>query len=167
MLNWKTFNYGLIGRLSTGRQAGDYLVVGPDWKGQPPKGIAQVFRSGTQFSMVLFRTQLFGPDDIDGVKAVQAAYRVTPLSTWSKTAVPPAPTSVFTKAKDPTLTMETLDQLGSKLQLPADWKFEKLILQEDLSLQPRWSDGYANIMRDNLGNTYMGCGFDKSCSYLP
>ena len=74
---------------------------------------------------------------------------------------------VFTKAKDPTLTMETLDQLGSKLQLPAGWKFEKLILQEDLSLQPRWSDGYANIMRDNLGNTYMGCGFDKSCSYLP
>jgi hypothetical protein len=74
---------------------------------------------------------------------------------------------VYTKVKDSTLSMETLDQLGDKLQLPAGWKFEKLVLKEDLSLQPRWSDGSAYIMRDNLGNTYMGCGFDKSCSYLP
>lgn len=74
---------------------------------------------------------------------------------------------VFSKAKDPTMSLETLDQLASKLDLPAGWKFEKRILDNDLSLQPRWSDGEAYIMRDNLGNTYMGCGFDKSCSYIP
>ena len=31
-----TFNYGYMGSRSTGTEAGDYLVVGPDWKGEPP-----------------------------------------------------------------------------------------------------------------------------------
>jgi hypothetical protein len=74
---------------------------------------------------------------------------------------------VFTKAKDPSLSMETLDTLGGKLQLPPGWRFERKVLAEDLSLQPRRADGYAYIMRDNLGNTYQGCGYDAACSYLP
>lgn len=74
---------------------------------------------------------------------------------------------VFTKAKDPTLSMDTLDTLASKLQLPAGWSFDKQILTKDLSLQPRRSSGNAYIMRDNLGNTYQGCGFDATCNYLP
>jgi hypothetical protein len=75
---------------------------------------------------------------------------------------------VFTKAKDPTLSIETLDQLGAKLQLPEGWKFEIKVLDKDLSLQPRNVPGTeAYIMRDNLGNTYMGCGFDAACSYIP
>lgn len=75
---------------------------------------------------------------------------------------------VFTKAKDKTLSMETLDQLGGKLQLPEGWKFEVKVLDRDLSLQPRQvPDSEAYIMRDNLGNTYQGCGFDAACNYLP
>src|SRR6266480_1736154 len=31
-----TFNYGYIGSRATGSEAGDYLVVGPDWKGETP-----------------------------------------------------------------------------------------------------------------------------------
>ena len=45
-----TYNYGYIGSRATGNEAGDYLVVGPDWKGETPPGIKKVFRSGTQFS---------------------------------------------------------------------------------------------------------------------
>lgn len=40
-----TFNYGYIGRRTTGTEAGDYLVAGPDWKGETPPGIKKVFRS--------------------------------------------------------------------------------------------------------------------------
>ncbi len=48
---------------------GFYLLVGPDWQGEPPKGIAQVFRSPT-------RTGLVGPriaqnDTPEDKKAVQ------------------------------------------------------------------------------------------------
>src|SRR5258705_7991394 len=45
-----TFNYGYIGSRATGTEPGDYMVVGPDWKGETPAGIKKVFRSSTQFS---------------------------------------------------------------------------------------------------------------------
>ena len=34
------------------------MVVGPDWNGKTPAGIKKVYRSSTQFSVALFRTQL-------------------------------------------------------------------------------------------------------------
>jgi hypothetical protein len=74
---------------------------------------------------------------------------------------------VFSKKIDRTLSLETLDQLGSKLQLPAGWTFETRVLDKDLALQPRWASGQAHIMWDNLGNAYQGCGFDKACAYIP
>src|SRR5205823_5944569 len=54
-----TFNYGYIGSRATGSEAGDYLVVGPDWKGETPTGIKKIFQSTTQFSLAVYRTQLF------------------------------------------------------------------------------------------------------------
>jgi hypothetical protein len=37
-----TYNYGYIGSRATGSEAGDYMVVGPDWKGATPPGIKKV-----------------------------------------------------------------------------------------------------------------------------
>ena len=33
-----TYNYGYIGSRATGTEPGDYMVVGPDWKGTTPSG---------------------------------------------------------------------------------------------------------------------------------
>jgi len=77
-----TYNYGYIGSRATGSEPGDYMVVGPDWKGATPAGIKKVFRSSTQFSVAGYRTQLFNPDDLDGVKRVQAGYGVKTLSAY-------------------------------------------------------------------------------------
>lgn len=85
-----TYNFGYIGTRATGSEAGDYIVVGPDWKGDTPAGIKQVFRSSTQFSLAGYRTQLFGPDDLDNVKKVQAGYKVQMLSAYLKQTPPPA-----------------------------------------------------------------------------
>src|SRR3954471_22903186 len=74
-----TFNYGYIGSRATGPDPGDYLVAGPDWKGETPAGIKKVFRSTTQFSAVAYRTQLFSPEDMLNVVKVQAGYKVQPL----------------------------------------------------------------------------------------
>lgn len=74
---------------------------------------------------------------------------------------------VITKDHDPTLTVDTLDTLADKLELPEGWTFEIKVLEEDLFLEPRRAEGIAYIMRDNLGNTYQGCGFDAACSYIP
>jgi hypothetical protein len=85
-----TFNYGYIGSRATGNEPGDYLVVGPDWKGETPAGIKKVFRSSTQFSAAAYRTQLFGPADMPNVVKIQAGYKVQPLSAWLKQPPPPA-----------------------------------------------------------------------------
>jgi hypothetical protein len=79
-----TYNYGYIGSRTTGSEAGDYMVIGPDWKGATPPGIKKVFRSSTQLSLAGYRTQLFSPDDLDNVKKVQADYRVQTLSSYLK-----------------------------------------------------------------------------------
>jgi hypothetical protein len=85
-----TYNYGYIGSRATGSDAGDYLVVGPDWQGEKPEGIKQVFRSTTPFALTIFRTQLFNADDMPNVEKVQAGYQARPLSAFLNQPAPPA-----------------------------------------------------------------------------
>ena len=93
-----SYNYGYIGSRATGSEAGDYLVAGPDWKGETPAGIKKVFRSSTYFSAAIYRTQLFDPADMENVIKVQDGYKVQPLSAYLKQpAPPPAPTVDFPK----------------------------------------------------------------------
>ena len=89
-----TFNYAYIGSRATGSAAGDYLVAGPRWKGETPAGIQKVFQATTDFSLALFRTQLFGPADMPNVEKVQAGYKVQPLSAFLKQPAPAAAPSV-------------------------------------------------------------------------
>ena len=89
-----TFVYGYIGSRATGNDAGDYMVVGPDWNGTTPPGIKKVFQSTTQFSLAGYRTQLFNPADMDNVKNIQASYKVLTLSAYLKQPAPPASPAV-------------------------------------------------------------------------
>ncbi len=94
LIDGNTYNFGYIGSRATGPGAGDYLIVGPDWKGDTPAGIKKVFTSTTPFALILFRTQLFNPADIPNVIKVQAGYRAEPLSTFLKQPAPSAPAPV-------------------------------------------------------------------------
>jgi hypothetical protein len=89
-IDGNAYNYGYIGTRATGPDAGDYLVVGPDWNGEKPAGIRQVFASTTPFSLTLFRTQLFNPDDMPNVVKIQAGYRAQPLSAFLGQPAPAA-----------------------------------------------------------------------------
>jgi hypothetical protein len=96
MIDGNTYNYGYIGSRATGHEAGSYLVVGPGWTGEKPEGIGAVFQSTTDFSLVIFRTQLFDDKDMENVKAVQAGYAARPLSAFlNQPAPPPAPEITF------------------------------------------------------------------------
>jgi hypothetical protein len=85
-----TFNYGYMGSRTTGNGAGCHMIAGPSWKGETPEGIGKVFRSETDFSFAIIRTQLFNPDDIDNVKKIQAGYRALTLSKFQGKPAPPA-----------------------------------------------------------------------------
>ena len=90
LVDGSTFNYGYIGSRATGNKAGHYLIVGPRWQGEAPAGIDKMFRSGSDFSLALFRTQLFDPADMPNVIKVQDGYAVQPLSAFLKQPAPPA-----------------------------------------------------------------------------
>jgi hypothetical protein len=91
-----THNFGYLGTRATGNGAGCFLIAGPGWKGEKPEGISQVIRSETQFVMALYRTQLFGPEDLESVKRIQAGYRVQTLSQFLGRAAPPSgPNLIF------------------------------------------------------------------------
>ena len=89
LIDGNTYNYGYIGNRATGSDAGDYMIVGPEWKGATPAGIKKVFRSGTQLSLALYRTQLFDPGDIGNVTKLQTGYKAQLLSAYLKQPAPP------------------------------------------------------------------------------
>lgn len=113
----KFYNYGYMGSRATGSQAGDYMVVGPDWHGQAPSGIKKVFRSSTQFSLGLFRTQIFNPHDLGNVRKVQAGYGVAPLSKYTQQAPPRrAATIDFQRIGESSLRRNFFQHLAFALQ---------------------------------------------------
>jgi hypothetical protein len=90
LIDGNAYNYGYIGSRTTGVEAGDYLVVGPDWKGATPVGIKKAFQSTTPFGLTIFRTQLFDAEDMPNVVKVQAGYKAQPLSAFLNQPAPPA-----------------------------------------------------------------------------
>jgi hypothetical protein len=117
LIDGNTYNYGYIGSRATGPEAGDYLVVGPDWKGEKPAGIKQVFSSTTPFALTLFRTQLFNAEDMPGVEKVQAGYKAQPLSTFLKQPAPPAAPKIdFLPATTAGIKANFYDYLDAALQ---------------------------------------------------
>jgi hypothetical protein len=90
LIDGNTYNFGYIGSRATGTEPGDYLIVGPAWKGETPAGIKKVFSSTTPFALILFRTQLIDGSDMPNVEKVQAGYKAQPLSAFLKQPAPPA-----------------------------------------------------------------------------
>jgi len=123
-----TYNYGYIGSRATGSEAGDYMVVAPDWKGATPPGIKKVFRSSTQFSIAIYRTQLFSPDDLDNVKKVQAGYKVQVLSAYLKQPTTTAAATIdFPKIDKELAKTNFFDYLDFALQFAPAQENEKEI----------------------------------------
>jgi len=112
-----TFNYGYIGSRATGNDAGDYMVVGPNWRGETPPGIKKVFRSTTDFSLAIYRTQLIDPEDMPNVQKVQAGYVAQPLSAYLKQPAPAAaPTIDFPKIDKELVKTNFFEYLDFALQ---------------------------------------------------
>ena len=85
-----THNFDYVGSRATGNDGGAYLIAGPGWHGDTPKGVTKVLRSETEFVLPVVRTQLFNPADLDNVKKVQAGYKLQSLSAFLGQKAPPA-----------------------------------------------------------------------------
>ena len=98
-----TQNFAYIGVRSTGFGAASYMIAGPKWKGKKPAGIREVFKAETDIVGTLTRTALQGPEDVPNVRALQAQYKLQPLSAFLKQPAPPAAPTIdfppYDKAK--------------------------------------------------------------------
>src|SRR5687768_14350425 len=125
LIDWYTFNFDYIGSRTTGNDGGSFLIAGPGWKGETPKGIEKVFRSETAFVFAGYRTQLFSSDDLDNVKKIQSGYKAEPLSAFLGQSAPKAAPAVdFIKpltADDERKSLEFFNILNFILQFaPTD-----------------------------------------------
>jgi hypothetical protein len=76
------------GKRTTGTKAGNFAITGPGWSGTLPAGMVE-YKSPTNTVMVGGRTQANGPTDYAAVHAIQAQYKLTPLSAWGTKYTPP------------------------------------------------------------------------------
>ncbi len=85
-----THNFDYIGSRVTGNDGGSFLITGPGWKGEAPRGVKKVIHSETDLILAIYRTQLFNPGDLDNVKKVMAGYLAQPLSAFLGQPAPKA-----------------------------------------------------------------------------
>jgi hypothetical protein len=105
-----THNFSYVGSATTGSDGGSFLVAGPNWKGEVPKGVQKVIHSETELALVPFRTQVFGPDDIEQVKQVQAGYKAQTISAFLGQPAPnSAPAIDFIKPLTPEAQKTSLE----------------------------------------------------------
>jgi len=75
-----THNFAYIGTLTSDNEAANYLIVTSGWQGKIPDDVNEVIQCETPLFFVVVRTQLFGPEDLENVKAIQGGYTIKTLS---------------------------------------------------------------------------------------
>jgi len=131
LIDGNTFNFGYIGSRATGSDAGDYMVVGPNWQGATPPGIKKVFQSSTQFAFAAYRTQLFNPEDMPNVEKVQAGYKAQSLSAYLKQPTTTAASAIdFPKANAELVKKNFFEYLDFALQFAPAGPEERVIREK-------------------------------------
>ena len=51
-----TFNFDYLGSRTSGNDGGSFLIAGPAWKGETPKGVKKVLHCETELTLVVYRT---------------------------------------------------------------------------------------------------------------
>lgn len=88
---WMSASPSSPSKRTAGGKAANYLFTAPGWKGEVPAGMTH-FPVATRRMLILGRTYADGSEeDYKAVNALQAQYKITPLSAWGKSYTPVAP----------------------------------------------------------------------------
>ena len=83
VVDLRTDGFAQIGKMY-GTQPGFYLLVGPDWRGEVPKGITEVFRCKTNTAFVVPRVSMDDtPEDRKAILSVIAEIDFYPLDEYT------------------------------------------------------------------------------------
>lgn len=131
LIDLYTHNFGYLGTRTYGHDGGDFLIVGPSWKGEKPPSIRAVITCETEILYALFRTQLFNPADLDRVHKIQDRYAVQPLSKYLGQPAKPAAPAIQWPAltKDMSESAEVFRYLNFLLQFCPTVPSEQELMQ--------------------------------------
>ena len=74
-------NFAYVGKRTTGTQAGQYLITGPNWKGQQPSGMKQL-ASPKNSVIVIGRVFVESDSDLPTAYGLAKQIQFMPLSHW-------------------------------------------------------------------------------------
>ena len=74
-------DFAYVGTRTTGSQTGDYLITGPNWKGQVPSSMTQI-SSPNNSVLVLGRVLVYSDSDLSTAHNLSKQIQLTPLSGW-------------------------------------------------------------------------------------
>ena len=89
-LNMWTDDFASAGSRTTGTEAGDFLIAGPNWNGTAPPGMKETFRCSTRYAWVLVQIAAASEQDYPEGNQLQDQLKLTPLSAWGQPYTPPA-----------------------------------------------------------------------------
>ena len=84
LMGFSSDNFDYVGQRTTGPKAGNFAICGPGRHGELPAGVQATRPAPTPWVLLLGRTLVDGDADLANVHALQAQYRLTPLSLWGK-----------------------------------------------------------------------------------
>lgn len=107
--------YDYAAGTATGYDGGQFVIIGPGWKGTLPAGMRRI-DSPTRWSWIQPRVHIKNPADLPGAKEVLEQITTQPLSKYLGTTPPPAPVynypaPVFANPKLPTSANNYKDPL--------------------------------------------------------
>lgn len=74
-------NFAYVGTRTTGTQAGDYLITGPNWAGQVPSDLTQI-ASPNNSVLIIGRMLVYSDSDLSTAYELSRQIQLTPLSGW-------------------------------------------------------------------------------------
>ena len=80
-------SFSYIGRRATGTAAAQFILMGPDWRGETPPGMTPI-RAATNTITAVARTYVDGPADLAAALTVQQNFVITPFSETHAAAKP-------------------------------------------------------------------------------
>ena len=122
LANFDADNFGYIGTRATGTQDGTYALVGPNWKGQLPKGVQAIESAQTHWIMALVRILVDGPEELDTIHKLQDQITLIPLSAYlGQRSDAPAyvPQPPFNRQKDPLADWKNINRALAESPMPA------------------------------------------------
>jgi hypothetical protein len=73
----------------------------------------------------------------------------------------------FSNYKQQKVTLADARNLGSVLTLPPGWKFRSVVLDRDLIVNQKRTNGLAHVFQDDMLNAYQGCDGGKAFNFVP